>query len=119
MQVAARYLDEAVDKANPKSGTLFAWVMLEKAFYEAWFKRDEPAARAAFERVHDWSRVPHHAWLRVSAAMALLEGKPERMPTPGPRGPEYRSIAAGGAPIGRRLAGRTVGQLRGEMLRGA
>ena len=51
--------------------------MLEKAFYEAWFKRDEPTARAAFERVQDWSRVPHHAWLRVSAAMALVEGKPE------------------------------------------
>jgi hypothetical protein len=77
MPVAARYLDEAVEKANSKSGTLYAWVMLEKAFYEAWFKRDEPAARAAFERVHDWSRIPHHAWLRVSAAMALLEGKPE------------------------------------------
>ena len=77
MQVAARYLSEAVEKVNPKSETLFAWVMLEKAFYEAWSKRDEPAARAAFERVQDWSRVPHHAWLRVSAAMALLEGKPE------------------------------------------
>ena len=77
MQLAAGYLDEAVAKANPKSGTLYAWVMLEKAFYEAWFKRDESIAGAAFERVHDWSRVPHHAWLRVSAAMALLEGKPE------------------------------------------
>jgi hypothetical protein len=77
MQLAARYLDEAVAKAKPKSGTLFTWVMLEKAFYEAWFKRDESNARAAFEQVHDWSRVPHHAWLRVSAAMALLEGKPE------------------------------------------
>jgi hypothetical protein len=77
MQVAARYLNEAVDKVKPKSGTLFAWVMLEKAFYEAWSKRDEPGARAAFEQVQDWSRVPHHAWLRVSAAMALLEGKPE------------------------------------------
>ena len=51
--------------------------MLEKAFYEAWFKRDEANARAAFEQVHDWSRVPHHAWLRVSAAIALVEGKPE------------------------------------------
>src|SRR5271165_449306 len=77
MPLASGYLDEAVAKANPKSGTLYAWVMLEKAFYEAWFKRDESIARAAFERVHDWSRVPHHAWLRVSAAMALLEGKPE------------------------------------------
>ena len=77
MQVAERYLDEAVTKANSKSGTLFTWVMVEKAFYEAWFKRDEATARAAFERVHDWSRVPHHAWLRVSAALAFLEGKPE------------------------------------------
>src|SRR4029077_15119682 len=77
MPLAAGYLDEAVAKANPKSGTLYVWVMVEKAFYEAWFKRDESIARAAFERVLDWSRVPHHAWLRVSAAMALLEGKPE------------------------------------------
>jgi len=68
---------EAVKKANPKSGTLYAWVMLEKAFNEAWFKRDEANARAAFEQVHDWSKVPHHAWLRVSAAIALVEGKPE------------------------------------------
>lgn len=74
---AARYLDEAAAKADPKSGALYTWVMLEKAFYEAWFRRDESSAREAFERVQDWSRVPHHAWLRVSAAMALLEGKPE------------------------------------------
>ncbi len=40
MALAASYLDEAVAKANPKSGTLYAWVTLEKAFYEAWFKRD-------------------------------------------------------------------------------
>jgi hypothetical protein len=77
MQVAAALLDEAVAKANPKFGALYAWVMLEKAFYEAWFKRDESAAHAAFERVNDWSKVPHHTWLRVSAAMALVEGKPE------------------------------------------
>ena len=77
MQFAARFLDEAVQKVNPKSGTLYAWVMLEKAFNEAWFKRDEANARAAFEQVHDWSKVPHHAWLRVSAAIALVEGKPE------------------------------------------
>ena len=77
MLLAARYLDEAVAKANPKFGPLYAWVMLEKAFYEAWFKRDELKARAAFNQVHDWSKVPHHAWLRVSAAIALLEGKPE------------------------------------------
>jgi len=77
MQLAVRYLDEAVAKANPKSGALYAWVMLEKAFHEAWFKRDESNAHTAFERVHDWSRVPHHAWLRVSAAIALVEGKPE------------------------------------------
>ncbi len=76
MPSAARYLDEAVTKANPNSGSLYTWVMLEKAFYEAWINRDEANARTAFERVHDWSRVPHHAWLRVSAAIALLEGKP-------------------------------------------
>jgi hypothetical protein len=77
MQVAAGFLEEAVAKANPKFGALYAWVMLEKAFYEAWFKRDESSAHAAFEQVNDWSKVPHHAWLRVSAAMALVEGKPE------------------------------------------
>jgi hypothetical protein len=74
---AARYLDEAVAKANPKSRVLYSWVMLEKAFFEAWFRRDETKAREAFERVGDWSRVPHHTWLRVSAAMAFLEGRPE------------------------------------------
>jgi hypothetical protein len=77
MHLAARYLNEAVAKAIPKFGTLYTWVMLEKAFYEAWFKRDELNARAAFEQVNDWSRVPQHARLRVSAAIALLEGKPE------------------------------------------
>jgi hypothetical protein len=74
---ASRYLDEAVAKANPKSRVLYSWVMLEKAFFEAWFRRDESSAREAFERVSDWSRVPHHTWLRVSAAMAFLEGRPE------------------------------------------
>jgi hypothetical protein len=77
MDVAARHLDEAVEKAIPKSGTLYSWVTLEKAFFEAWFKRDEAKAREAFERIRDWSRVPHHAWLRVSAAIALVEGRPE------------------------------------------
>jgi hypothetical protein len=74
---ASRYLDEAVAKVNPKSRVLHSWVMLEKAFFEAWFRRDEAGAREAFERVNDWSRVPHHTWLRVSAAMAFLEGRPE------------------------------------------
>jgi hypothetical protein len=74
---ASRYLDEAVAKANPKARVLYAWVMLEKAFFEAWFRRDEPKAQEAFERVNDWSRVPHHTWLRVSAALAFLEGRPE------------------------------------------
>ena len=74
---ASRYLDEAVAKANPKSRVLYSWVMLEKAFFEAWFRRDESRAREAFDRVNDWSRVPHHTWLRVSAAMAFLEGRPE------------------------------------------
>jgi hypothetical protein len=74
---ASRYLDEAVAKANPKSRVLYSWVMLEKAFFEAWFRRDESMAREAFERVSDWSRVPHHTWLRVSAAVAFLEGRPE------------------------------------------
>ncbi len=77
IHLAARFLEEAVEKANSKSGTLYAWVMLEKAFYEAWFRRDEAKARAAFERINDWSKVPYHAWLRVSAALALVEGKPE------------------------------------------
>jgi hypothetical protein len=77
MPLAARYLNEAVAKANPKFGALYTWVMLEKAFYEAWSRRDELTARAAFEQVHDWSTVPHHARLRVSAAIALLEGRPE------------------------------------------
>ncbi len=77
MQVAAGFLEEAVAKVNSKFGALYAWVMLEKAFYEAWFKRDEASAHAAFAQVNDWSKVPHHAWLRVSAAMALVEGKPD------------------------------------------
>ncbi len=74
---AARYLDEAVAKAIPKSRVLYSWVMLEKAFFEAWFRRDELSAQEAFKRVTDWSRVPHHTWLRVSASVALLEGRPE------------------------------------------
>jgi len=77
IEVAARYLDEAVAKAKPRPRVLHSWVMLEKAFFEAWFRRDESKAREAFERVDDWSRVPHHTWLRVSAAMAFLEGRPE------------------------------------------
>jgi hypothetical protein len=75
MDLAARYLDEAVTKASDKLGLIYSWIMLEKAFFEAYFKRDEPAARAAFERIQDWSKLPHHAWLRVSAAIALLQGK--------------------------------------------
>src|SRR5215469_4207326 len=74
---ASHYLDEAVAKANAKSQMLYSWVMLEKAFFEAWFKRDEPRAREAFERVKDWTRIPHHTWLRVSAAMAFVEGRPD------------------------------------------
>jgi hypothetical protein len=77
MRAAEGFLDEAVAKAIPKFTALYAWVMLEKAFYEAWFKRDESSAHAAFGRVNDWSKVPHHAWLRVSAAMALVDGRPE------------------------------------------
>lgn len=74
---ASHYLDEAVGKANAKSQMLYSWVMLEKAFFEAWFKRDVPRAREAFERVKDWTRIPHHTWLRVSAAMAFVEGRPD------------------------------------------
>ena len=77
VHLAAQYLNEAVAKAIPKFGTLYVWVMLEKAFYEAWCKRDGANARTAFEQIHDWSRVPQHARLRVSAAIALSEGKPE------------------------------------------
>jgi hypothetical protein len=74
---ASRYLDEAVGKVNPKSQMLYSWVMLEKAFFEAWFKRDELKAREAFERVKDWTRIPHHTWLRASAAIAFVEGRPQ------------------------------------------
>jgi hypothetical protein len=74
---AGRYLDEAFAKASLKIGPVYTWIVLEKAFFEARFKRDESTARAAFEQVGDWSKVPHHAWLRVSAALALLEGKPD------------------------------------------
>jgi hypothetical protein len=75
MDLAARYLDEAVTKASVKLAPIYSWIMLEKAFFEAYFKRDESSARAAFERIQDWSKLPHHAWLRVSAALALLQGK--------------------------------------------
>jgi hypothetical protein len=51
--------------------------MLEKAFFEAWFRRNEFASRKAFDRVQDWSVVPRHIWLRVSAALAALEGRHE------------------------------------------
>jgi hypothetical protein len=74
---AGPYLDEAYAKASPKIGPVYSWIMLEKSFFEARFKRDESTARAAFEQVQDWSKVPHHAWLRVSAALALAEGKPD------------------------------------------
>ena len=74
---AERYLEEAFAKANLKIGPVYTWIMLEKAFFEARFKRDESSARAAFEQIRDWSKVPHHAWLRVSAALALLQGKPD------------------------------------------
>ncbi len=77
MDRAESYLDEAFAKASLKIGPVYTWIVLEKAFFEARFKQDEPSARAAFEQVRDWSKVPHHAWLRVSAALALLEGKPE------------------------------------------
>jgi hypothetical protein len=77
LELAARYLEEAVARASLKLGPIYSWIMLEKAFYEAFFKRDESAARAAFEQIQDWSKLPHHAWLRVSAALALLQGKPD------------------------------------------
>jgi hypothetical protein len=72
---ASRFLDEAVAKVNPKSRMLYTRIMLEKAFFEAWFKRKEFAARKAFDRVQDWSVVPRHTWLRASAAVAAVEGR--------------------------------------------
>ena len=77
MDLATRYLDEAVAKAGPQLGPIYSWIMLEKAFFDAYFKRDESAARASLERIQDWSKLPRHAWLRVSAALALLQGKPD------------------------------------------
>ena len=74
---AERYLEEAVAKASLKIDPVYPWIMLEKAFFDARFKRNESSARAAFEKIRDWSKVPHHAWLRVSAALALLEAKPD------------------------------------------
>jgi hypothetical protein len=74
---ASRFLDEAVAKVNPKSRMFYTRIMLEKAFFEAWFKRNEFAARKAFDRVQDWSVVPRHIWLRASAAVAAVEGRYE------------------------------------------
>jgi hypothetical protein len=74
---AARFLDEAVARVNTKSRMLYTRIMLEKAFFEAWFKRNEFAARKAFDRVQDWSVVPRHIWLRASAAVAAVEGRYE------------------------------------------
>jgi hypothetical protein len=77
IESASRFLDEAVEKADPKSRMLYTRLMLEKAFFEAWFRRNEFASRKAFDRVQDWSVVPRHIWLRVSAALAALEGRHE------------------------------------------
>jgi hypothetical protein len=70
---AALFLDEALAKV--KSPSLFSRVMLEKAFSEAYFRRDANRANEAFKRITDWSTIPHHTWLRVSSAIALSEGK--------------------------------------------
>jgi hypothetical protein len=74
---ASHFLDEAIATANPRSRMFYTRIMLEKAFFEAWFKRDEFAARKAFDRVQDWSVVPRHIWLRASAAVAAVEGRYE------------------------------------------
>jgi hypothetical protein len=74
---ASRFLDEAVARVNPKSRMFYTRIMLEKAFFEAWFKRNEFAARKAFDRVQDWSVVARHIWLRASAAVAAVEGRYE------------------------------------------
>jgi hypothetical protein len=74
---ASRFLDEAIAKVDPKMRMIYTRVMLEKAFFEAWFKRNELAARTAFDRVQDWSVVPRHVWLRASAAVAAVEGRYE------------------------------------------
>jgi hypothetical protein len=73
---AALFLDEAVAKV--KSQSLSARVMLEKAFFEAFFRRDVEKANEAFEKVTDWSTTPHHNWLRVASAIALAEGNVEQ-----------------------------------------
>jgi hypothetical protein len=70
---AELFLDEAIAKAKPPS--LVARVMLEKAFSEAYYRRDAGRAKEAFQQITDWSSIPHHAWLRVSSAIALSEGK--------------------------------------------
>jgi hypothetical protein len=74
---ASRFLEEAVEKADPKSRMLYTRLMLEKAFFEARFRRNEFASRKAFDRVQDWSVVPRHIWLRASAALAAVEGRHE------------------------------------------
>jgi hypothetical protein len=101
------YLDEAIAKV--KTPSLFARVMLEKAFSEAYFRRDADRANEAFRRITDWSTIPHHAWLRVSSAIALSEGRIEEsqrqarealeivesMPIPHPLALEWLSDLAG------------------------
>jgi hypothetical protein len=77
IESASRFLDEAVEKADPNSRMLYTRLMLEKAFFEAWFRRNEFASRKAFDRVQDWSVVPRHTWLRASAAVAAVEGRHE------------------------------------------
>jgi hypothetical protein len=67
------FLDEAIAKA--KAPSVISRVMLEKAFSEAYFRRDASRANEAFQQVTDWSSIPHHAWLRVSSAIALSEGR--------------------------------------------
>jgi hypothetical protein len=72
---AADYLAEAVARVDPRSKFIFSKVMLEHAFFQAWFRRDAAKAQTAFSRISSWKGIPHFSWLRVSAALAFAEGR--------------------------------------------
>jgi hypothetical protein len=74
---AADYLTEAVARADPRSKFIFSRVMLEHAFFQAFFRRDAARAQTAFSRISSWKGIPHFSWLRVSAALAFAEGRIE------------------------------------------
>ena len=76
-ETAADYLAEAVARVDPRSKFMFSRVMLEHAFFQAWFRRDAARAQTAFSRISSWKGIPHFSWLRVSAALAFAEGRIE------------------------------------------